>query len=96
MISGLNEAISRAKAVTLANTFLKANIGHGALHAPRAARFRLGSIVDRSGIINIMFCHEADDQDETIKSLGAKCLDALVTAHPQLRAFDLEVQTVRM
>ena len=88
--------ISRAKALTLANTFLKDNVGKAALHAPRASRFRLGSIVDRDGIINVLFCHEADDFDPVITSLGAKCLDALVAAHPQLRAFEIQVQTIRM
>ena len=88
--------ITRAKAVTLANTFLKENVGKAALYAPRASKFRLGSIVDRDGVINVLFCHEADDFDPTITSLGAKCLDALVAAHPQLRAFEIEVQTIRM
>lgn len=88
--------ITRAKAVALANTFLKENVGKAALYAPRASRFRLGSIVDQDGIINVLFCHEADDFDPAITSLGAKCLDALVTAHPQLRAFELQVQTIRM
>lgn len=88
--------ITRAKAVALASTFLKENVGKAALHAPRAARFRLGSIVDRDGIINVLFCHEADDFDPVITSLGAKCLDALVAAHPQLRAFEIQVQTIRM
>ena len=88
--------ITRTKAVVLADAFLKENVGKGGLYAPRMSRFRLGSIVDRGGIINICFCHEADDADPTIASLGAKCLDALVEAHPQLRAFDIEVQTIRM
>jgi hypothetical protein len=88
--------ITRAKAVALANTFLKENVGKAALHAPRASRFRLGSIVDQDGIINVLFCHEADDFDAAITSLGAKCLDALVAAHPQLRAFEIQVQTIRM
>lgn len=88
--------ISRAKAVGLANAFLKENVGKAALYAPRASRFRLGSVVDRDGIINILFCHEADDFDPTITSLGAKCLDALVAAHPQLKAFEVQVQTIRM
>jgi len=88
--------ITRAKAVALANTFLKENVGKAALYAPRASRFRLGSIVDRDGIINVLFCHEADDGDPAITSLGTKCLDALVTAHPQLRAFEIQVQTIRM
>jgi hypothetical protein len=88
--------ISRAKAVALANTFLKENVGKAALYAPRASRFRLARIVDQNGIINVLFCHEADDFDPAITSLGAKCLDALVTAHPQLKAFDMEVQTIRM
>ena len=88
--------ISRAKAVAMANTFLKENVGKAALYAPRASRFRLGSIVDRDGIINVLFCHEADDGDPAITSLGAKCLDALVAAHPQLKAFELQVQTIRM
>ena len=88
--------ITRAKAVALANTFLKDNVGKAALHAPRASRFRLGSIVDRDGIINVLFCHEADDFDPVITSLGAKCLGALVGAHPQLRAFEIQVQTIRM
>src|SRR6478672_3300299 len=78
--------ISRAKAVALANAFLKENVGRAALYAPRASRFRLGSVVDKEGIINVLFCHEADDHDPTITSLGAKCLDALVAAHPQLKA----------
>lgn len=88
--------ITRAKAVALANTFLKENVGKAALYAPRASRFRLGSVVDRDGIINVLFCHEADDGDPTITSLGAKCLDALVAAHPQLKAFEVQVQTIRM
>jgi len=88
--------IPRAKAVALANTFLKENVGKAALYAPRASRFRLGSIVDRDGIITINFCHEADDKDPVITSLGAKCLDALLAAHPQLKAFEVEVQTIRM
>ena len=88
--------ISRAKAVTLANTFLKENVGKAALYAPRASRFRLGSVVDQDGIINVLFCHEADDFDPAIVSLGAKCLDALVAAHPQLKAFEVQVQTIRM
>ncbi|CAN5812968.1 hypothetical protein BH11MYX4_BH11MYX4_67250 [soil metagenome] len=88
--------ISRAKAVGLANTFLKENVGKAALYAPRTSRFRLGSIVDRDGIINILFCHEADDFDPAITLLGAKCLEALVSAHPQLRAFDVQAQTIRM
>ena len=88
--------ISRAKAVALANVFLKENVGKAALYAPRASRFRLGSVVDRDGIINVLFCHEADDFDPTITSLGAKCLDALVAAHPQLKAFEVQVQTIRM
>ena len=88
--------ISRAKAVALASTFLKENVGKAALYAPRTSRFRLGSVVDQHGIINVLFCHEADDFDPAITSLGAKCLEALVTAHPQLRAFELQVQTIRM
>jgi hypothetical protein len=88
--------ISRAKAVQLANTFLTANVGKAALYAPRASRFRLGRIVDQDGIINVLFCHEADDHDPVITSLGAKCLEALVASHPQLRAFEIEVQTIRM
>jgi hypothetical protein len=88
--------ISRAKAVQLANTFLTANVGKAALYAPRASRFRLGRIVDQDGIINVLFCHEADDHDPVITSLGAKCLEALVATHPQLRAFEIEVQTIRM
>jgi hypothetical protein len=88
--------ISRAKAVAIANTFLKENVGKADLYAPRASRFRLGSVVDRGGMINICFCHEADDFDPTIATLGAKCLEALVSAHPQLKAFDIEVQTIRM
>lgn len=88
--------ISRAKAVALANTFFKDNVGKAALYAPRASRFRLARIVDQDGIINVLFCHEADDFDPAITSLGAKCLDALVTAHPQLRAFEIQVQTIRM
>jgi hypothetical protein len=88
--------ISRAKAVALANTFLSANVGKAALYAPRASRFRLGRIVDQGGIINVLFCHEADDFDPAITSLGAKCLDALLTAHPQLKAFEIQVQTIRM
>ena len=88
--------ISRAKAVALASTFLKENVGKAALYAPRTSRFRLGSVVDQDGIINVLFCHEADDFDPAITSLGAKCLEALVTAHPQLRAFELQVQTIRM
>ena len=88
--------ISRAKAVALANAFLKENVGRAALYAPRASRFRLGSIVDRDGVINVLFCHEADDGDPAITLLGTKCLDALVAAHPQLRAFDVQVQTIRM
>src|SRR4051812_3521526 len=47
--------ITRAKAVALANTFLKENVGKAALYAPRASRFRLGSIVDQDGIINVLF-----------------------------------------
>ena len=88
--------ITRAKAVALANTFLKENVGKAALYAPRASRFRLGSIVDQDGIINVLFCHEADDFDPVITSLGAKCLDALVATHPQLKAFEIQVQTIRM
>ena len=88
--------ISRAKAVALANTFLKENVGKAALYAPRASRFRLGSVVDRDGIINILFCHEADDSDPAMPILGAKCLEALVGAHPQLKAFEVQVQTIRM
>jgi hypothetical protein len=88
--------ISRAKAVALVSTFLKENVGNAALHAPRASRFRLGNVVDRNGIIHVLFCHEADDFDPAIVSLGAKCLEALVAAHPQLRAFEIEVQTIRM
>ncbi len=88
--------ITRAKAVALANAFLKDNVGKAALHAPRASRFRLGSIVDQNGIINVVFCHEADDFDPVITSLRDKCLEALVAAHPQLRAFDIQVQTIRM
>jgi hypothetical protein len=88
--------IPRAKAVALANAFLKENVGKAALYAPRSSRFRLGSIVDRDGIINVLFCHEADDHDPVITSLGAKCLDALVAAHPQLKAFEIQVQTIRM
>lgn len=88
--------ITRAKAVALANTFLKENVGKAALYVPRASRFRLGSIVDRDGIINVLFCHEADDADPAIATLGTKCLDALVAAHPQLRAFEIQVQTIRM
>jgi hypothetical protein len=88
--------ITRAKAVALANTFLKDNVGKAALYAPRTSRFRLARIVDQDGIINVLFCHEADDFDPAITSLGAKCLDALVTAHPQLRAFEIQVQTIRM
>jgi hypothetical protein len=88
--------ISRAKAVALAEAFLKENVGKAELYAPRASRFRLGSIIDRGGVINVCFCHEADDHDPAIESLGAKCLDALVAAHPQLKAFDIEVQTIRM
>ena len=88
--------ISRAKAVALANEFLKANVGKAALYAPRTSRFRLGRIVDQDGIINVLFCHEADDFDPVIKTLGAKCRDALVEAHPQLKAFDIQVQTIRM
>jgi hypothetical protein len=88
--------ISRVKAVALANTFLKENVGKAALYAPRTSRFRLARIVDQDGIINVLFCHEADDFDPAITSLGAKCLDALVTAHPQLRAFEIQVQTIRM
>lgn len=88
--------ISRAKAVALANEFLKANVGKAALHAPRTSRFRLGRIVDQDGIINVLFCHEADDFDPVIKTLGAKCREALVEAHPRLKAFDIQVQTIRM
>jgi hypothetical protein len=88
--------ITRVKAVALANAFLKENVGKAALYAPRASRFRLGSVVDRDGIISILFCHEADDFDPTITSLGQKCLDALVAAHPQLKAFEVQVQTIRM
>ncbi len=88
--------ITRAKAVQLANAFLTANVGKAALYAPRASRFRLGRIVDQDGIINILFCHEADDHDPAITSLGAKCLDALIATHPQLKAFAIEVQTIRM
>lgn len=88
--------ISRTKAVALANTFLKENVGKADLYAPRAARFRLGSVIDRGGMISVCFCHEADDFDPTIVSLGTKCLDALVAAHPQLKAFDLEVKTIKM
>jgi hypothetical protein len=88
--------ITRAKAVALANTFLKDNVGKAALYAPRASRFRLARIVDQDGIINVLFCHEADDFDPTITNLGTKCLDALVAAHPQLRAFEIQVQTIRM
>ena len=88
--------ISRAKAVALANTFLKENVGKAALYAPRASRFRLGSIVDQDGIMNVLFCHESDDFDPAITSLGAKCLEALVAAHPQLKAFEIQVQTIRM
>ena len=88
--------ITRAKAVALANTFLKDNVGKAALYAPRASRFRLARIVDQDGIINVLFCHEADDFDPAITNLGTKCLDALVAAHPQLRAFDIQVQTIRM
>ena len=88
--------ITRAKAVALANTFLKENVGKAALYAPRASKFRLGSIVDRDGVINVLFCHEGNDSDPAITGLGAKCLDALVAAHPQLKAFELEVQTIRM
>jgi hypothetical protein len=88
--------ISRSKAVALANTFLKENVGKAELYAPRASRFRLGSIVDRGGTINICFCHEADDFDPAIVTLGAKCLESLVAAHPQLKAFEIEVQTIRM
>ena len=88
--------ITRAKAVALANTFLKENVGKAALYAPRASRFRLARIVDQDGIINVLFCHEADDFDPAITNLGTKCLDALVAAHPQLRAFELQVQTIRM
>jgi hypothetical protein len=75
---------------------LKENVGKAALYAPRASRFRLGSVVDQNGVINVLFCHEADDFDPAITSLGAKCLDALVAAHPQLKAFDIQVQTIRM
>ncbi len=88
--------ITRAKAVALANEFLKENVGKAALYAPRTSRFRLGRIVDQDGIINVLFCHEADDFDPAIRSLGAKCLDALVATHPQLRAFEIQVQTIRM
>jgi len=88
--------ITRAKAVALANTFLKENVGKAALYAPRTSRFRLGSIVDDGGIINVLFCHEANEGDPAITILGAKCLDALVAAHPQLKAFELQVQTIRM
>lgn len=88
--------IPRAKAVALANTFLKENVGKATLHAPRASRFRLGRIVDQDGIINVLFCHEADDSDPAITSLGERCLTALVAAHPQLRAFEIQVQTIRM
>jgi hypothetical protein len=88
--------ISRAKAVALAEAFFKENVGKGDLYAPRASRFRLGSIIDRGGVINVCFCHEADDHDPVIESLRGKCKDALLAAHPQLEAFDVEVQTIRM
>jgi hypothetical protein len=88
--------ISRAKAVALAEAFFKENVGKGDLYAPRASRFRLGSIIDRGGVINVCFCHEADDHDPVIEGLRAKCKDALLAAHPQLKAFDVEVQTIRM
>jgi hypothetical protein len=88
--------ISRAKAVALANTFFAKNLGHGALYAPRASRFRLGNISDRNGVINIAFCHEGLDGDPVLAELGAKCLEALLAAHPQLVAFELETQTIRM
>lgn len=88
--------ITRAKAVSLANAFLRANVGKAALHAPRTSRFRLASIVDQDGIINVLFCHEAEDSDPAIASLKDKCLTALVAAHPQLRAFEIEAQTIRM
>ena len=88
--------ITRAKAVALANDFLKANVGKAALYAPRTSRFRLGRIVDQDGIINVLFCHESDDHDPVIETLGAKCREALVEAHPQLKAFEIQVQTIRM
>jgi hypothetical protein len=88
--------ITRAKAIALANAFLKENVGKAALYAPRMSRFRLGSIVDQNGIINVVFCHEADDFDPAITSLRDKCLAALVAAHPQLQAFDIQAQTIRM
>lgn len=88
--------ITRAKAIALANAFLKENVGKAALYAPRTSRFRLGSIVDQNGIINVVFCHEADDFDPAITSLRDKCLAALVAAHPQLQAFDIQAQTIRM
>ena len=88
--------ITRAKAVALANTFLTDNVGKAALYAPRASRFRLGRIVDQDGIINVLFCHEANDFDPAITGLGEKCLEALLAAHPQLRAFEIEMQTIKM
>ncbi len=88
--------ITRAKAVALANAFLAENVGKAALYAPRTSRFRLGRIVDQDGIINVLFCHEADDFDPVIRTLGTKCLEALVATHPQLRAFEIQVQTIRM
>lgn len=88
--------ISVAKAIALANTFLKDNIGKGDLYAPRASKFRLGSILERSGIINVCFCHEMDHQDASMAELGAKCVSALVEKQPQLKAFNIEVQMIRM
>lgn len=89
--------ISRAKAVELASSFLKERVGKAELYAPRSSKFRLGNVSDRNGMINIHFCHEADDSlAPTISSLSAKCLEVLIAAHPQLRAFDIDVQTIRM
>ncbi len=56
----------------------------------------MGNVIDKDGIINVLFCHEGDDGDPAITSLGPKCIDAMIAAHPQLKAFEIEQQTIKM
>lgn len=91
--------ISRPKAIAMAKAFFDANLGKGELYTPRASRVRLGNISDRAGVITIAFCHDAREDDESntlLTELGPKCVRALVAAHPQLAAFELESLTIRM
>jgi hypothetical protein len=87
--------LTRARAAEIADQFLRANLGKNALKAPAGSKYRVGRVLDKDGVINVIFFHGGDEADPAILGHGDKCVAALKETHPEVAPFTFVVHTLR-